>query len=111
MMKLQTVAFALSLSLATTVSALSMHQDQQVRGPDVTPPSASPHHPLFIVKYVLVREQPEAKNSPLIDLGDGRAAIRAVPLSNGQWQATLLKGGFSEPDTDVCQSWGCMVAH
>jgi hypothetical protein len=110
-MKLLILTFALSMSLATTVSALSMRQEQQERGPGVTPASASPHHPLFIVKFVLVREQPEAKDSPRIDLGDERAAIHAVPLSGGQWQTTLLKGGFGDPNTSVCHGWGCMVAH
>ncbi|WP_426702710.1 hypothetical protein ACPPVV_06830 [Rhodanobacter sp. Col0626] len=110
MMKLRILAFALSMSLATTGSALSLQQEQQDPGAGVSAiPSASPHHPLFTVKYVLVSAQPDTKEGPRINFGDDRAAIHAVPLG-GPWQATLLGSGFGEPNTYVCSGWECKDA-
>jgi hypothetical protein len=98
------------MSLATTVSAVSMQQEQRARGSDATATSAGSRQPLFTIKFILVREQPEAKDNPRIDLGDGQAAIQAVPLG-GQWQTTLSGGSFGDPNTYVCSGWECRDAH
>ena len=109
-MKLELLASALSMALATTASAVSMQQERQVNGSGAATASAEPRQPLFIIKYVLVREQPDTKDSPRIDLGDGQAAIRALPLA-GQGQTMLSDGGFGDPNTFVCRGWDCEEAH
>ncbi|WP_426689239.1 hypothetical protein [Rhodanobacter ginsengiterrae] len=109
-MKLPIFALALSMSLAPTVFASSMQQEQPVRESAAASAPAARHHPLFTVKYVLLREPPEVKDSPRIDLTDDRAAIHAVP-PGGPWQSVLLGGGFGDPNAMVCSGWDCMDAH
>jgi hypothetical protein len=110
-MKLQILAFALSMPLAAMASAAPMLQEQPPRESGVSATPAKPRHPLFTFKYVLVDESRQTGDNPRIDPGDGRAAIHAVPLSDGQWRSVSLEGGFRDPNMYVCSSWGCMGPH
>lgn len=65
------------------------------------------HHPLIDVKYVLRKAQAAQDESPRIEFGESRSAIRPISLSGSY--AVPLNGGYVGPNMYVCNGWACRV--
>lgn len=99
----------LALALPGAALAVAAPPQQEPVGRDASP-SARPaaHHPLFEVRYVLLKAKPEPQDdaSYLIDLGDGKASIHPLPLGGGS--LLMSSSLFLPPNTLMCRSWACM---
>jgi hypothetical protein len=98
--------FMAALVLALPFSAwatVAMEAQQAVRSQEVVQSTAGAraHHPLFIVKYVLRRPEPQ---TPQIVMDDPDAQI--VPPGKDV-PATTLGALERDPNKLVCTSWGC----
>jgi hypothetical protein len=99
----------LALALPGTALAVASPPQQEHVGSDASSSARPPaHHPLFEVRYVLLKAPLPPRENPIprIDMGDGKASIHTLPLAGGS--LLMSSSGFMAPNTLMCRSWACM---
>lgn len=89
-------------------------QDTTSASPERASPAAKTpvtHHPLFTLKYVLVRALPAAAEEPHVQFARNGSvsAIHPLPLSAGG--SVLLQGSVGDPNVEICSGWACETPH